>query len=141
MYNSDSDDGIISDQLEQPVYRVSGAGINVGLSALIRIAPTHYVAYSKSFYGAYVLIHGPEDYPQASVTTVVGQPGCDLAIAVTPSVVVSEPSIRNLPQKKRNCLFDDEVCLWDIIYRSVSYGQCKRKCHIIDTPINSKAGL
>lgn len=112
MFNySDTDEDGISDQLEQPVYRVSGAGINVGLSALIRIAPMHYVAYSKSFYGAYVLIHGPEDYPQASVTTVVGQPGCDLAIAVTPSVVVSEPSIRDLPQKKRNCLFDDEVCM------------------------------
>lgn len=109
VFCSDSDEDVVSDQLDDPVYRVSGAGINVGLSAIIRIAPTDYVAYSKSFYGAYFLIHGPEDYPQASVTTVVGQPGCDLAIAVTPSVVVSEPSIRKLPQSKRKCLFDDEV--------------------------------
>lgn len=55
---SDSEDDSVSDQLDDPVYKVSGAGINVGLSALIKIAPMHYVAYSKSFYGAYVLIHG-----------------------------------------------------------------------------------
>lgn len=94
---------------QKPVYRVSGAGINVGLSALVLIDPSEYVAYSKSFYGAYILIHGPKDFPQASVTTVLGQPGCDVSISVTPTVTVSQPRIRDVPIERRNCLFEDEV--------------------------------
>lgn len=56
-----------------------------------------------------MLIHDPEDFPQAAVTTAIGQPGYDLAIAVIPSVIVSQPQIRGLPQLQRNCLFEDEV--------------------------------
>lgn len=88
---------------------MSGAGVNVGLSALVQIEPDDYIAYSKSFYGAYILVHGPRDFPQASVSTAVGQPGCDVTISVTPSVTVSQPRIRRLPLSKRNCLFPDEV--------------------------------
>lgn len=91
------------------VYRVSGSGNNVGLSALVQIEPDDYVAYSKSFYGAYILIHGPTDFPQTSVTTAIGQPGTDLTISVTPTVTVSEPRIRQMAIHKRKCLFDDEV--------------------------------
>lgn len=58
---------------------------------------------------AKVLIHDPEDFPQTAVTTSIGQPGYDLAIAVLPSVIVSQPQIRGLPQLQRNCLFEDEV--------------------------------
>lgn len=88
---------------------MSGAGSNVGLSALVQIEPDDYVAYSQSFYGAYILIHGPRDFPQASVTSAIGQPGNDVAISVTPSVTVGQPYIRGLPLNKRNCLFSDEV--------------------------------
>lgn len=68
------------------------------------------MAYSKSFYGAYILVHGPREFPQASVvTTALGQPGSDLTIAVTPTVTISEPRIRRLSIEKRKCLFEDEV--------------------------------
>lgn len=76
---------------------------------MVRVAPNYYMSYTRSFYGVSVLIHGPEDYPQASVTTVVGQPGCDLTISVTPSIITSSAEIRNIPQKRRNCYFHDEV--------------------------------
>lgn len=90
---------------------MSGAGENVGLHLRIEIEKESYVAYSKSFYGAKILIHDAENFPQTSVTTTtIGQPGYDLTIAVIPSVIVSEPGIRSLSEKQRNCLFDDEVC-------------------------------
>lgn len=60
-------------------------------------------------FSAKVLIHDPEDFPQTAVTTSIGQPGYDVAIAVLPSVIVSQPQIRGLPQLQRNCLFEDEV--------------------------------
>lgn len=76
----------------------------------IEIEKDSYVAYSKSFYGAKILIHDAENFPQTSVTTTtIGQPGYDLTIPVIPSVIVSEPGIRSLSEKQRNCLFDDEV--------------------------------
>lgn len=99
----------VNDQLNQPIYRVTGAGENVGLNIRIEVEKESYVAYSKSFYGAKILIHDPEDFPQTSVTTSIGQPGYDLTIAVLPSVIVSEPGIRGLSQLQRNCLFEDEV--------------------------------
>lgn len=95
--------------MDTPAYRVSGAGANVGLGALVQIEPDDYIAHTKSFYGAYVFIHGPRDFPQASVTTAVGQPGSDIAISVTPTVTVGQPRIRKLPVAKRMCLFSDEV--------------------------------
>lgn len=103
----------MNEQLNNPTYRVSGAGENVGLNIRIEIEKDSYVAYSKSFYGAKILIHDAENFPQTSVTTTtIGQPGYDLTIAVLPSVIVSEPGIRSLSQKQRNCLFEDEVGLF-----------------------------
>lgn len=64
---------------------------------------------TAKIFRAKVLIHDPEDFPQTAVTTSIGQPGYDLAIAVLPSVIVSQPQIRGLPQLQRNCLFEDEV--------------------------------
>lgn len=98
--------------MNNPTYRVSGAGENVGLNIRIEIEKESYVAYSKSFYGAKILIHDAENFPQTSVTTTtIGQPGYDLTIAVLPSVIVGEPGIRSLSQKQRNCLFVDEVII------------------------------
>lgn len=103
----------MNEQLNNPTYRVSGAGENVGLNVRIEIEKESYVAYSKSFYGAKILIHDAENFPQTSVTTTtIGQPGYDLTIAVLPSVIVGEPGIRSLSQKQRNCLFVDEVSDW-----------------------------
>lgn len=109
MENRGTASDVVNDQLNQPIYRVTGAGENVGLNIRIEVEKESYVAYSKSFYGAKILIHDPEDFPQTSVTTSIGQPGFDLTIAVLPSVIVSEPGIRGLSQLQRNCLFEDEV--------------------------------
>lgn len=113
-FRSDSSKNTVNEQLNSPTYRVSGAGENVGLNVRIEIEKESYVAYSKSFYGAKILIHDAENFPQTSVTTTtIGQPGYDLTIAVLPSVIVGEPGIRSLSQKQRNCLFVDEVQIDD----------------------------
>ncbi|XP_037044653.1 sodium channel protein Nach-like [Bradysia coprophila] len=118
----------VNDQLSSPIYRVTGAGENVGLSARIHVDKESYVAYSKSFYGAKVLIHDPEDFPQTEVTTSIGQPGYDLAIAVLPSVIVSQPQIRGLPQLQRNCLFEDEKKLRTT--NKYSFQSCMNECTV-----------
>lgn len=104
-----SDVSTVSAQFDDPVHRVSGAGQFVSLEVLLRVSMAHYVAYTRSYYGISVLIHSPEDYPQASATTTVAQPGCEATLAIIPSVVVSEPTVRTLALKQRNCFFEDEV--------------------------------
>lgn len=124
----------VNEQLSTPIYRVSGAGENVGLQARIEIEKESYVAYSKSFYGAKILIHDAENFPQTSVTTTtIGQPGYDLTIPVIPSVIVSEPGIRSLSEKQRNCLFDDEQKLRTT--NKYSFQSCMTEC-TVDTILN-----
>lgn len=86
---------------------------------LINVESTEYVSYSKAYFGAAILIHGTQDFPQGADKATVGQPGMDVTIAVIPSVVVSEKSIRELALNQRNCYFDDEVIFaknaWNII--------------------------
>ncbi len=106
---SNSDANTVFEQLDDPIRRVSGAGQFVSLEVLLRVSMVEYVAYTRSYYGISVLIHSPEDYPQASATTTIAQPGCEVILAIIPSIVVSEPAVRSLTLKQRNCFFDDEV--------------------------------
>lgn len=125
---SDTDTEFIGDQLDDPIYRVSGAGPFVGLDALIRVDPDAYTAYTKSYYGATIMIHGSRVYPQAGDKTTFGQPGCDVTIAVIPSVVVSQPAIRDLPLADRNCFFDDERRLRTTT--KYTYQSCIAECAV-----------
>lgn len=106
---SDTKNDYIDETPSTPTYRVSGAGQNVGLDTIIWVAKEEYVSYSRSYYGVSVLVHGAERFPQTLDKTTFGQPGCDLSIAVVPSVVVSESEIRSVPMQQRNCYFNDEV--------------------------------
>lgn len=108
MFRDHSTD-IVTDQLNQPIYRVAGYGESVGLTILVDPEINDYVSFRSSFFGIKVLIHGAEEFPDSSVTTIIAQPGNDVSIAVVPTVVVSNIEIRSLPVNQRDCLFEDEV--------------------------------
>lgn len=99
----------VAEQLYDPLYRVSGSGESAGLSLLLDVQKDDYVAYSKSFYGAEILIHDPQDFPQTSVMSAVAQPGTDLLLSIIPTVTMSEEDVKSLSLRQRSCLFDDEV--------------------------------
>lgn len=122
------DHAYIDDQLDDPIYHVSGAGPNVGLDAVIRVEPEAYMAYTKSYHGAAIMIHGSRIFPQAGDKTTFGQPDCDLTVAVIPSVVVSQPSIRPLSLSQRICLFDDELQLRTTT--KYTYQSCIAECAV-----------
>ncbi|KAG4076811.1 hypothetical protein HA402_009157 [Bradysia odoriphaga] len=103
------DSNNVSEKLQNPNYRVSGAGPYVGMELLVNIEPEQYVSYTKTYFGVSVLIHSPHEYPQNSVAKTVGQIGTDVIINVVPSVIVSENSIKDLALAQRNCYFTDEV--------------------------------
>lgn len=106
---SDTEHDYIEDSSDFKAYKVSGAGQFVGLDVVIRVDTSDYIAYGNSYYGVAIMVHGFEDFPSLSHKTVIGQPGNDVTVAVIPTVVVSEPSIRSLSLSQRNCFFEDEV--------------------------------
>ncbi|XP_037049613.1 pickpocket protein 11-like [Bradysia coprophila] len=91
-----SDTNSVSEQLNDPVQRVSGAGQFVSLELLLKVSMAQYVAYTRSYYGISVLIHSSEDYPQASATTTVAQ-----------------PDITDFVKRTRQCDLKDAGCLRD----------------------------
>lgn len=107
---------------------MSGAGQFVGLDAYIQIGTADYVSYSKSYYGVSILVHGSDEFPQSSDHTAFGQPGDDVTVAVVPTVVVSEPSVRDLPLRQRGCYFSDELDLNTA--PKYSYKLCIAECAV-----------
>lgn len=99
----------MSEKLQNPNYRVSGAGPYVGMELLVNIEPEQYTSSTKSYSGVSIMIHSPHEYPENSAARTIGQIGTDVMINVVPSVIVSENSIKNLALSQRNCFFQDEV--------------------------------
>lgn len=67
------------------------------------------MAYVRSYHGVQVMIHGPDDFPEASISKAISQPGYENIINVGASVVESDPGIRTLGQTQRGCVFNEEV--------------------------------
>lgn len=109
-------------------YYVSGAGRTMGISALIDVEQQHSLAMAKSIYGAEVVIHDANEFPQRSLTSAVAQPGRDLSIAIIPSVTISRETIRSLPVAERNCYFADEEKLRAT--RRYSLNSCLAECRV-----------
>lgn len=68
----------------------------------------HYITDTK-FVGVVIFVHGSYEYPDTKVSYVLGLPASDVNIAVIPHVIESSKEIRDLPMRKRKCLFDNEV--------------------------------
>lgn len=88
--------------------RLSGAGKHVGLSVTVDIEPQNYMAPTKSFFGAEVFLHSPNDFPADSDFEDTLQPGWDVDFCVTPMPIDSSDSLRRVPLKKRQCFMEGE---------------------------------
>ena len=125
---SDSVNEFDKDDSSARLYRVSGAGESVGLDVVLHIGIPDYFSFSKSFFGITVLLHDTNNFPQYSDKTAFAQPGTDVAVAIIPTVLSSEPSIRKLPFNKRNCYFEDEKKLRTT--KKYSYAMCIAECTV-----------
>lgn len=81
----------------------------MALNLLIDVSKQNYVSYVRSYYAVQVMIHDPVEYPESSINKAISQPGFETIIAVKPSVVVSDESIRSMDLIQRECLFKDEA--------------------------------
>lgn len=100
----------------------------MGLNVLMDVEMEHSLAMSKPIYGAEVLIHDAEEFPQASLTSAVAQPGKEVYMSVVPSVINSKVSIRSTPVSARQCYFSDEQKLRAT--RKYSLNSCLAECRV-----------
>lgn len=114
-----------------PIY-VMGAGKSVGLTVLLDVGQEGYLSVSRDYYGIEIVVHDPQEMPPTTVSAVV-QPGQDLSLSVSPSVVVSVPDIRDLPISQRMCYFEDERKLRTS--DKYSFETCLSECKV-DTVLN-----
>lgn len=80
LFRKHSDSDKISEELQNPNYRVSGAGPYVGMEVLVNIEPEQYMSYTRTYYGVSILVHSPHEYPQTAVAKTIGQIGTDVTI-------------------------------------------------------------
>lgn len=108
--------------------RLSGAGKHVGLSVMVDIAPERYMAPTKSYYGAEVFVHSPNDFPADSDFEDTLQPGWDVDFCVTPIPIESSPSLERVPLSQRKCFMPNEGILQS--NNTFSLNLCMSECRL-----------
>lgn len=71
---------------------IKGPGDYMGLYVVMTPEINKYISYTQSFFGVHVGIHAPDEFADFD-NLVVAQPGYDLKIMLTPSVLVSDPDV------------------------------------------------
>lgn len=88
---------------------VSGAGEDVTINVMIDVSRDNYMAYTREFYGAHIIIHRRDDFVGQTMTRVVSVPGFETVSLITANVVYTHPDVRSMNLKQRGCYFDGEV--------------------------------
>lgn len=90
--------------------------------------PHESLGLARTVHGLEVLIHDPEEFPQASISSAVAQPNMEVILSITPSVINSKAAIRDIPVIERQCYFEDEVKLRAT--RKYTMNSCLAECRV-----------
>ncbi|XP_048509629.1 uncharacterized protein LOC105687428 [Athalia rosae] len=110
------------------IQMVAGSGRDVGLSVVFDLEGHFYGGATRPYIGASVLIHDPEDYPEISLLSTMAEPGKEVDIAITGTIIQSVENIRALSIDQRQCWFDGEAKLGST--EQYSYQTCVTECRI-----------
>ncbi|KAL2721737.1 sodium channel protein Nach-like [Vespula maculifrons] len=91
------------------IQKAPGSGRDVGLAVALNVEGEHYKSSNRPFAGATVLIHDPKDYPDIGIHSISVLPGHVMGIGISGTTTESSQDLRQLPLKRRMCLFQDEV--------------------------------
>ncbi|KAI4480472.1 hypothetical protein M0802_014193, partial [Mischocyttarus mexicanus] len=93
------------------IQKAPGSGRDVGLAVALNIEAEHYKSSNSPFAGATVLIHDPNDYPDIGIHSITILPGHTIGVGISGMTTDSSHNLRELPLKKRMCIFENEVCI------------------------------
>lgn len=107
--------GFSSEKLKSDPYSsprpAAGTGSELGLTLLLNADINEYYCSSTNSYGFKVLVHSPNDLPNiANYGTSVAN-GFESQLIITPTLSESSYSVRNIPFKVRQCIFEAENAL------------------------------
>ncbi|XP_076168591.1 sodium channel protein Nach [Ptiloglossa arizonensis] len=112
---------------------VPGTGRDIGLSVALNIDAENYKSSVRQYVGATVLTHDPIDYPDVGAQSSTLLPGHTMSMELAGTKIESSEDIRDIPLRKRMCLFDNEnsgermysyqTCISECIHRN-TYGYC-----------------
>ncbi|XP_035905437.1 sodium channel protein Nach-like [Anopheles stephensi] len=112
----------------QETIHVTGIGKGEGLSVMMDIGESNYMASNRFSYGIEVFVHRSFDFPDYSDYTAIVQRGKETDVSVLPTIVTASPSLRNIPVAMRGCAFDDEGNVTTSV--PYTYSNCMNECEL-----------
>uniref|UniRef100_A0A182T041 Uncharacterized protein n=1 Tax=Anopheles maculatus TaxID=74869 RepID=A0A182T041_9DIPT len=80
---------------------VTGIGKGEGLSVMMDIGESNYMASNRFSYGIEVFVHRSFDFPDYSDYTAIVQRGTETDVSVLPTIVTASSSLRSIPLERR----------------------------------------
>nr|XP_029720869.1 pickpocket protein 28-like [Aedes albopictus] len=107
--------------------RVLGAGIKAGVAALIKAneSDLDYLC-GNSFQGFKVLLHMPNEYPQLLNQHFRVPLNQEVAVSVTPRMIITSESIQSYKPNRRQCFFNNERYLK--FFKDYTQSNCELEC-------------
>uniref|UniRef100_A0A182YNJ2 Sodium channel protein Nach n=1 Tax=Anopheles stephensi TaxID=30069 RepID=A0A182YNJ2_ANOST len=112
----------------QETIHVTGIGKGEGLSVMMDIGESNYMASNRFSYGIEVFVHRSFDFPDYSDYTAIVQRGKETDVSVLPTIVTASPLLRNIPVAMRGCAFDDEGNVTTSV--PYTYSNCMNECEL-----------
>ncbi|XP_050074382.1 sodium channel protein Nach-like [Anopheles maculipalpis] len=107
---------------------VTGIGKGEGLSVIMDIGESNYMASNRFSYGIEVFVHRSFDFPDYSDYTAIVQRGTETDVSVLPTIVTASPLLRDIPLERRGCAFDDEGNSTTSV--PYTYSNCMNECEL-----------
>uniref|UniRef100_A0A182WIC3 Sodium channel protein Nach n=1 Tax=Anopheles minimus TaxID=112268 RepID=A0A182WIC3_9DIPT len=112
----------------QESIHVTGIGKGEGLSVLMDIGESYYMASNRVSHGIEVFVHRSYDFPDVSDYTATVQRGMETDVSILPTLVTASPSLRSIPLEKRGCAFDDEGNITTSV--PYTFSNCMNECEM-----------
>lgn len=80
----------------------------MGLTLMLDVSENEYYCSSTDSFGFKVLLHSPNELPKISNFGTAISNGYETRVVIEPTLSEASYSIRSIPQKIRQCVFESE---------------------------------
>lgn len=80
----------------------------MGLTLMLDVSANEYYCSSTDSYGFKILLHSPNELPKISNYGTAIAKGFETRVVIEPTLSESSYSIRSIPQRIRQCVFENE---------------------------------
>lgn len=96
----------------------SGTGNNLGLTLVLDVNEKEYFCSSTNSYGFKMLLHSPNELPKIAYYGSAIANGYESRVVIVPTLSEASDSVRKVPRRVRQCLYENENYLSFYRYKS-----------------------